>query len=529
MLVNEFLEHSADRFPDKAALICEDERFTFSEIENSANSLSCALIEGGLQRQDRAGVFVEPSVESVVSIFGILKAGGVFFVINPQVKARKLEYILNDNGARVLITDMAHLKEVEAVLPRCRGLKTIIITDYDCVDKDAVEYDGLDVVSYREILKRCPSKRPEVSCNDIALASLIYTSGSTGVPKGVMCTHLNMVSAANSIIEYLENRPEDIILNVLPLSFDYGLYQVLMSFKFGGTVVLEKSFIYPYRIIDLIIKERVTGFPIVPAIAAILFRMMNLEKYDFSSLRYITNTAQALPVKYIKQMQKIFRGVKIYSMYGLTECKRVSYLPPEELGKRPTSVGKAMPNCEVYIVGDDGEKITAAGEVGELVVRGPNVMKGYWNLADETERVFRLVRVERERVLNSVADERERVLYTGDLFKMDEEGFLYFVARRDDLIKIGGERVSPKEIENVLCEMYGIAEAAVVGIEDEILGQAVKAFVVLREGVDLGEDDIVRYCSGNMENYMVPKRVEIRDALPKTSHGKIDKRKLLEE
>ncbi len=518
MLVNEFLEQSADRFPDKAALICEDERFTFSEIENHANKFSCALIEGGIQRQDRAGVFLEPSVESVVSIFGILKAGLVFFVINPQVKARKLEYILKDNGARVLITDMVHLKEVEAVLPGCRDLKSIIITDYESADNGAVEYDGLDVVSYREILKNCPSKKPEVSCNDIDLASLIYTSGSTGVPKGVMCTHLNMVSAASSIIEYLENRPEDIILNVLPLSFDYGLYQVLMSFKFGGTVVLEKSFIYPYRIIDLMIKEGVTGFPIVPAVAAILFRMRNLEKYDFSSLRYITNTAQALPVKYIKQMQKIFSGVKIYSMYGLTECKRVSYLPPEELGERPASVGKAMPNCEVYIVGDDGEEITAAGEVGELAVRGPNVMKGYWNLPDETARVFR-----------SGAVEGERMLYTGDLFKMDEEGFLYFVARKDDLIKSGGERVSPKEIENVLCEIYGIAEVAVVGMEDEILGQAVKAFVVLIEGADLSEDDIVRYCSRNMENYMVPKCVEIRETLPKTAHGKIDKRKLLEE
>ncbi len=332
-----------------------------------------------------------------------------------------------------------------------------------------------------------------------------------------MLTHLNMVSAANSIIEYLENTSDDIIINCLPLSFDYGLYQVLMAFKFGGRVVLEKSFTYPYKIIELIKKERVTGFPLVPTISAILLQLKNLNKHDFSSLRYITNTAQALPPKHIFRLRGLFPHVKIYSMYGLTECKRVSYLSPEELLRRPTSVGKAMPNTEVYIVNQNGEKITQPGQIGELVVRGANIMKGYWNLPEETD----------ERLKPGVYP-NEVVLYTGDLFKMDEDGYLYFISRKDDIIKTAGERVSPKEVENALYEIEDIVEAAVIGVDDEILGQAVKAVVVLKKGSKLTEKDIILHCSKHLENFMVPKYVEIRNELPKTTTGKIRKKDLVQ-
>jgi len=515
MLVNEFLENSADKFPDKVALICQDKRLTFIEVENLANRLSNALIDHGLDRQERVGVFLEPSIEAVVSIFGILKSGGIFLVINPQVKAKKIEFILNDCQVKILITDERHLEEVLRILPDCQSLTSIILTDYELIENKKYEMGKKGLLSYSQILCDYPSNRPAKRCIDIDLASLIYTSGSTGAPKGVMVTHLNMVSAASSIIEYLENNSDDIILNVLPLSFDYGLYQVLMSFKFGGTVVLERSFIYPYKIIDLIIKERVTGFPIVPTIAAILFKFRSLDKYDFPSLRYITNTAQALPQRYIIQLQKLFPNTKIYSMYGLTECKRVSYLPPGELDRRPTSVGIAMPNTEVYIVDEEDKIITKPGEVGELVIRGSHVMKGYWNLPEETNKVLKQGPIP-----------GEKVLYSGDLFKMDDKGFLYFVSRKDDIVKIAGEKVSPKEIENVLYDIEDVSEAAVIGIADEILGQAVKAFVVLKKDSDLTEKDIIRYCSKHIENFMIPKHVEIRNELPKTSHGKIAKKYL---
>jgi acyl-CoA synthetase (AMP-forming)/AMP-acid ligase II len=380
---------------------------------------------------------------------------------------------------------------------------------------DEGDWDGVKAESFSDILLANPESRPPRRCIDIDLASLIYTSGSTGFPKGVMLTHLNMVSAAKSIIGYLENTPDDIIIDVLPLSFDYGLYQVLMAFHFGGTVVLESSFIYLYEIIDLIIREKVTGFPIVPTMAVLLFKLKNLEQYDFPSLRYITNTAQAIPPKYIDRLRQVFPRARFFSMYGLTECKRVSYLPPEELDRRPTSVGKAMPNTEVFLIDQDGMVIEKPGQVGELIVRGANVMAGYWNLPEETARVLKPGRIPGERVLR-----------TGDLFKMDEDGFLYFVSRKDDILKISGERVSPKEIENALYEIEDILEAAVVGVDDEISGQAIKAVVVLKKGSLLTEKDIIRLCARTLENYMVPKYVEIRDKLPKSSHGKIAKKEL---
>ncbi len=514
MLLHEFLESSAERYPDKIALVTEDKKLSFSQVENEANRLAHALIGGGLKKQDRAAILLEPSAEAVISIFGILKAGGVFLVINPQVKARKVEYILNDCQVRVLITDEAHFADLSGILPGCPDLQRIVLADGRSKEEEYRKiFRGAE--SWTNLLAEFQHNRPKKRCIDIDLASLIYTSGSTGVPKGVMLTHLNMVSAANSITEYLENTADDIILDVLPLSFDYGLYQVLMSIKFGGTIVLERSFLYPYRVIDLMIKEKVTGFPIVPTIAAILLKLNNLDKYDFPSLRYITNTAQALPPRHIFELRRIFPRAKIYSMYGLTECKRVSYLPPEEIEKRPTSVGIAMPNTEVCIVDENGNKVEKPWTVGELVVRGANVMRGYWNLPEETDKVLRPGPIP-----------GEKVLYTGDLFKMDEEGFLYFVSRKDDVLKVAGERVSPKEIENVLYEIDDVSEAAVVGVADEILGQAIKAFIVLKKGSILKEEDILRYCSRHLENFMIPKHVEFREELPKSAHGKIAKRSL---
>ncbi len=346
---------------------------------------------------------------------------------------------------------------------------------------------------------------------DLDLATIIYTSGSTGDPKGVMLTHLNMISAATSITTYLQNVPEDIIIDVLPLSFDYGLYQILMAFKFGGTVVLEKSFAYPYEVIRQMVKERVTGFPGVPTIFAILLQMEDLGKYDLSPLRYITNTAAALPVEHIQRIRKLFPQAKLYSMYGLTECKRVSYLPPEEIDRRPGSVGRGMPNEEVWIVDEKGNRV-GPGIVGELVVRGSNVMRGYWGDPEATDKVLRPGPLP-----------GEKVLYTGDLFKMDEEGFLYFVGRKDDMIKTRGERVSPKEVENAIYGLPEVAEVAVISVPDDILGQAIKAYVVPRNGVSLTKKTVLAQCKKKLEEFAIPKYVEFRDFLPKTPSGKIDK------
>jgi len=511
MLIQEFLERSCNASPDKTALIAGERRLAYHEIDSSANSLAHALREAGVAYGDRVAVFLDNAPEAVISIFGILKADAAFVVLNPTIKADKLAYILNNCRTTALITHASRWEVAGAAAEKVPSLKAVVIAG----DRGEWITGPCALLRWEEIQKRYPAERPARQTIDIDIASLVYTSGTTGNPKGVVLTHQNMVSASTSITTYLENTANDIILSVLPLSFDYGLYQILMAAQFGGTVILEKSFLYPYAVINLLKKEKVTGFPIVPTISAILLQLEELGKERFEHLRYISNTAAALPVSHIRGLQRIFPGARIYSMYGLTECKRVSYLPPEELERRPTSVGKGMPNEQVYLVDEENHVITKPGVAGELVIRGANVMKGYWELPKETARMLRPGRFP-----------WEQVLYSGDLFTMDEEGFLYFVSRKDDIIKSRGEKVSPKEVESVLYEIPGVVEAAVVGVSDETLGEAVKAFVVLKKGSALTAKEIIAHCMKHLEDFMVPKIVEFRDSLPKTSSGKITKKGL---
>ena len=504
MLVQDFLQNSAERFPDKTALVCDDQRLTYAEIEARTNRLAHALAAHGVQRGDRVVICLPNSVETVVAIFGILKAAGTFVVVNHTTKRDKLIYILNNCQATAFFTSDRNARlaaEVQAAVP---SLKFTVLSG-----KRAAAEEEETFYAFDDLLGAYPATRPACPTIDQDLACLIYTSGSTGDPKGVMSGHNNVVFASGSIIQYLENTPDDIVISALPLSFDYGLYQLLMVFRFGGTLVLEKSFAYPAAVLKRMETEQVTGFPGVPTIFTILLQM-DLSPYDLSSLRYLTNTAAALPPSHIMALREKFPWATLYSMYGLTECKRTLYLPPDQLDKRPASVGIAIPGTEVWIEDEEGNRV-GPGVVGELVIRGSHVMRGYWENPEAT--------AERYRPGPTIG---ERVLYSDDLFKMDEEGYLYFVARKDDIIKSRGEKVSPKEIENVLYGIEGLVEAAVIGVPDPILGQAIKAFVVL-DDVELTEKDILRHCRAHLEGFMVPQHVEFRDSLPKTSSGKIKK------
>ncbi len=510
MQVEDFLEQSAARSPGKVALVCGDRRLTYREIDEQANRLARALIAEGVRRWDRVAVYLENSPEAVIAIFAALKAGGIFLVVNPTTKADKLAYILNNCRAKVLVTDVSRRSEVEAALDGAPKLEAVLAAG----SPSAVGGDGRQRFRpFSECLAGFSPEPPPKQSIDLDPAALIYTSGSTGRPKGVVLTHLNIRSAAESITTYLDNTAEDVILEVLPLSFDYGLYQVLMAFKMGARLVLERSFAYPYSVIETAIREGVTGLPIVPTMASILLQM-DLTQLRFPALRYITNTAAALPTNHIRKLREAFPHARLFSMYGLTECKRVSYLPPEQLDIRPTSVGKAIPNSEVYLVDESGQRV-GPGVPGELVVRGANVMQGYWEAPEETAKV-----------LKPGLFPGEKVLYSGDLFTMDEEGYLYFVGRKDDIIKTRGEKVSPKEIEDVLYGIDGIVDAAVVGVPDPVLGQAIKAIVTVRPGCGLSTKEILRHCAQRLEDFMVPKVVEIRDSLPRTTTGKISKRLL---
>jgi len=512
ILVQDFLTDSAKKIPQKTALIFENERWTYAALDEHTNHFAQSLIEFGFARQDRALIFLDNCPEIIISLYGILKATGIFVILNGSLKAKKLAYIINDSGARVLITHSNKATVVEeAVRQSARNIATVWIGDVDKIPHtltaNATSWNDI----FSEQSHRYRPDRANSPSLDIDLAALIYTSGSTGEPKGVMSTHANIIAAARSIIQYLENDERDIILNVLPLSFDYGLYQVLMAFMYGGTVVLERSFQYLHSVLKRIHAEHITGFPIVPTIMTMLFRLQHLADYQLNNLRYISNTGAALPAEHIRKFRTLFPNVKIFSMFGLTECKRVSYLPPDELDRRPTSVGKAIPNCEVFLLDEQG-KVVAPGEIGELVVRGANVMQGYWNAPEITAKYFRSGRYP-----------GETLLYSGDLFRRDEQGFLYFVSRKDDIIKCKGERISPREIENVIHEIPHVLEVAVIGVPDEISGQAIHAFITIEDNFIVTENDVLKYCKENLESFALPQSIKFLPQLPKTANGKIDK------
>jgi amino acid adenylation domain-containing protein len=507
VLVQEFLEKTADSLPGKTALICDGQRLTFAAVEMQANRLANALLAYGLQRGERVILYLPNSLELVTSIFAVLKAGGVFVVVNATTKFDKLAYILNDCAASVFVTAGRQVELARRIQNRVPSLRLTIL-----VGSATETVSDPALLAYAELQARYQPDRPRRVNIDLDLACLIYTSGTTGEPKGVMSDHSNVDFVSSAIITYLQNTPDDIVINGLPLSFDYGLYQLLMVFKFGGTLVLERGFTYPAAILERIEVERVTGFPGVPTLFAILLQM-DLSCFDLSRLRYLTNTAAALPPSHILKLRAMFPRAMLYSMYGLTETKRALYLPPDQLDQRAGSVGIAIPGTEVWIQDEHGRRL-GPGQTGELIVRGRHVMRGYWGDPEKTAARFR------PGVLPG-----ERVCHSGDLFRMDEAGYFYFVARQDDMIKSRGEKVSPVEVERVLYELEGVTEAAVIGVPDPVLGQAIKAFVVAPGG-PATEQAVIAHCRCRLEDFMVPQHVEFCESLPKTSSGKITKTEL---
>ena len=507
MRVEQFLRDSAARLPTRTALIAGKRRLGFAEVDRMSDRLAAALVSRGIARGDRVVVFMENSWEAVVAIFAILKAGAVFSPVNPSTKADKLAFILNNCRAAGIVTQARLAGAAAAAIVEAASVHLVVLVGGD----EAPMTQGC--LRFEDAIASTRLLPPPVPAGiELDLAMLVYTSGSTGFPKGVMMTHQNVVAAATSITTYLENTEDDIVLGVLPISFDYGLYQVLMAMKVGATLVIEKSFAFPQAILNRMAEEKVTGLPLVPTMAAMLLQMRDLKPERFPHLRYVTNTAAALPPAHIARLQELFPSARLFSMYGLTECKRCTYLPPEELARRPGSVGIAIPGTEAYVV-DEGGKRVGPGVVGELVIRGPHVMKGYWENPAATDAALR-----------PGPHAWEKVLYTGDFFRADEDGFLYFIGRKDDIIKTRGEKVSPKEVENVLYALAGVREAVVVGVADPILGHAIKAIVAVAPEARLGDQDIIRHCARHLEDFMVPKMVEFREALPKTESGKISRR-----
>ena len=488
--LGEDLRAVAARDPTRQAVVTRERTLTYGELDRLADGFGARLREEGVERGDRVAVLLPNSAEAAVAIYGVLRAGAAFSPLNATIKRDKLAHVLRDSGAAAVVSDEEHSE----VAREASGEIPVLID----VESDVGAAEGL----------------PRAVSVD--LAAVIYTSGSTGDPKGVTLTHGNMTFAADSIVEYLGMHESDRVLCVLPLSFDYGLYQLLMSVRIGATLVLERGFAFPGRVVQLLDEERITGLPCVPTVFHVLLSLRGLAEREFPQLRYLTNTAAVLPAATIEAIRRTFPNARLFSMYGLTECKRATYLPPEELDARPTSVGIPIPGTEAWIE-DEERNVLGPGEVGELMIRGAHVMQGYWNDPELTAGRLRPGRWP-----------WERALATGDLFRADEDGFLYFVGRRDDLIKSGGEKVVPREIEEVLHTAPGVHEAAVVGSPDRLLGQAVHAHVSPKPGAELDVVELRRFCAERLEDYKVPRHVTVHDELPRTGNGKIDRAALAE-
>jgi acyl-CoA synthetase (AMP-forming)/AMP-acid ligase II len=348
-----------------------------------------------------------------------------------------------------------------------------------------------------------------VPCAETDLAVIIYTSGTTGKPKGVMLSHHNISANTDSIIDYLHLTADDSVMVILPFYYSYGASLLTTHIKAGATLVIDNRFLYPNVVLDTMEKEGVTGFAGVPSHYAILLRKSALKNYRLPKLRYVTQAGGAMSPVMIEECINILPHVQFYVMYGQTEASaRLSYLEPGSLRQKMGSIGKAIPNVELNVLNEQGQKVKS-GETGEIVARGENIMMGYWNAPAETALVL-----------------REQGLYTGDLAKVDEDGFIYVVSRKKDMIKCGANRISPFEIEDVVCKMQGIMECAAVGVPDEILGEAIKLFVVPAESLAVTDKDIAIFCKQNLASFKMPKQIQFIAQLPKTASGKIKREEL---
>jgi acyl-CoA ligase (AMP-forming) (exosortase A-associated) len=510
-LIWHLLRESVRRAPEKEALVHGDQRLSYGQVGRCTAGLATGLKKAGLKRGERVGIYLEASVPQVVSIFGVSQSEGVYVPINTLLHADQVMHVACDCGMKALITTPAKLASLAEVIPQIPSLEFVVV-----VGEGAVPETRLAVHRFEELCGTEPPAAWSESSIEKDLAAILYTSGSTGKPKGVMLSHGNVVAGSRIVSTYLEITEKERILAVLPFSFDAGMNQLMTAFEKGGTLVLI-NFIFAREIVQALLKEKITGLAGVPTLWSLLAQPTStLEKQPLPDLRYITNTGGAMPQAVLKVLRQALKSTKVFLMYGLTEAFRSTFLPPEELDRRPTSMGKAIPDTEILLLNEKGE-LCKPGEPGELVHRGPTVSMGYWNRPEDTARALRP-----NPLLPPEMGDCERVCYSGDLVKMDEEGFLYFVGRRDTLIKSSGIRISPTEVEEVLFQTGKLRGAAVIGIPDEVLGQSIKAFVVPRDGEALDTDALLAICGEKMPRYMIPKVIEVLSELPKTSSGKVD-------
>ena len=524
-LLPDLIVLAAQQRPQAVALSQGDAQCSYAALNDAVSGVAAGFLQLGVERADRVGIYLEKRLEAVVASFAAPMAGAVFVPINPVLKAQQVAHILRDCNVRVLVTSPERLALLAAELSACPDLRHVVLCAPSADMPEAPAATPVSTTLWQDLLG-CAAQ-PGHCVIDTDLAAILYTSGSTGQPKGVMLSHRNMVTGAASVASYLQNRPDDVLLSALPLSFDAGFSQLTTAFHVGAQVVLL-NYLLPRDVLKALDREKVTGLTAVPPLYLQLARA-EWPEGSGRFLRYWANTGGHMPQNALAQLRQRLPQAKPFLMYGLTEAFRSTYLPPHEVDRKPNSIGKAVPNAEILVLRPDGMPC-AVDEPGELVHRGPLVAMGYWNDAAKT--------AERFKVLPFGTPGRptglqlpEIAVYSGDTVRQDAEGFLYFVGRRDEMIKTSGYRVSPTEVEDILYATGLVAECVAFGVPDEWLGQSIQIIATSpgntsAAGLDLGfcQKDLLNQCRSRMPAYMVPANVAwVTGPLPRNANGKIDR------
>jgi len=509
MQVNHLLEEALKKYPQSKSIWYKDKWYSYKELNKTADAIAVYLVNRKIRSGDRVAILQENSFYYIASYFGILKAGAVVVGLNTDTNIESLSYLINDSGSKCIITQKKYNRYVIPAINNCSLLSNVILADGDtsvykensniAVEHiDAIEQQIIDPVKVRSI--------------DIDLAEIVYTSGSMGKPKGVMLSHLNLVSNMRSICSYLHLTNEDRIMVILPFYYIYGKSLLLTHIMMGASVVIDNRFVYPNKVLETMKKTDVTGFAGVPSTFMILLNRSSLKDTQLEKLRYVTQAGGAMAPAVQKEVVKAFSPAGVFIMYGVTEAApRLSYLEPELLFHKWGSIGIPVDNVDLIISDPDGNELPQ-GEVGEIAARGSNIMKGYWKDPDETDKVL-----------------RHGMYFTGDIGKIDDEGFFFIVGRTKDMIKVKGIRVGTKEIEEAILEIEDVHDTAVIGVDDTILGEAILALIIPKEDGWGDQEKIKKYLQNKLPSIKQPKYIEFRDSFPKNESGKVMKAKLKDE
>jgi len=516
-LLHDLLARSAECNPNAPALTLKGRTLSYANLAELIDRFATGLLALGIARGERVAFYLDKRFETVAASFGTTKAGAVFVPVNPLLKGDQVAHILRDCNVRVLVTTDERLRSIASILAACPDLRHVVVIG----EVESLPHTGKDHVEWSDFVAQTGGEGHRVI--DADMAAILYTSGSTGRPKGVVLSHRNMVAGAKSVAGYLENGPSDAILSALPLSFDAGFSQLTTAFHTGARVVLL-NYLLPRDVLQEMVREQVTGLTAVPPL---WIQLVQLEwpAAIAGHLRYIANTGGRMPRETLAELRRRLPNTKPYLMYGLTEAFRSTYLPPSEVDRRPDSIGKAIPNAEILVLRPDG---TACGpnEPGELVHRGALVGMGYWNDAEKTAERYKPLPVGvggREAGLMLP----EMAVFSGDTVQKDQDGYLYFIGRRDEMIKTSGYRVSPTELEEAVYAMKLVGEVAAFGVAHPSLGQAIVLSVTAVADASIDADRLLAECRRLLPAYMVPADIDVHAAsLPRNSNGKIDRKTL---